>query len=222
MNIILINVSFENGTCEISGINLVTGDYNSTVCKFTFDKEDGTKVFKMKNPNDQTVFEREIIDNEVVLTGYDEHDEPASIFNSEGDYAFEVNLYDNNGRLTSAKGVISVEEELVKEDDKEIEVYKPLFDQLMEQLNTAIHNANTALDDANTLNVDATKEGNTGTITVTKTDGTEESINVYDGDSGITVFKLEDNHLVATSESGSNLDNYNIDDDGHLTITIGE
>ena len=179
MNIILINVSFENGTCEVSGINLITGDYNSTVCKFTFDKEDGTKIFKMKNPNDETVFEREIIDNEVVLTGYDEHDEPASIFNSEGDYNFEVNLYDNDGRLTSAKGIISVEEELVKEDDKEIEVYKPLFDQLMGQLNDAIN-------ETNNLDIDAEKVDTTTTITITKKDGTQESVEILDGEKGDT------------------------------------
>lgn len=177
MNIILINVSFENGTCEVSGINLITGDYNSTVCKFTFDKEDGTKIFKMKNPNDETVFEREIIDNEVVLTGYDENDEPASIFNSEGDYGFEVNLYDNDGRLTSSKGVISVEEELVKEDDTEIEVYKPLFDQLMGQLNDAIT-------ETNNLDIDAEKVDTTTTITITKKDGTQESVEILDGEKG--------------------------------------
>jgi hypothetical protein len=179
MNIILINVSFENGTCEVSGINLITGDYNSTVCKFTFDKEDGTKIFKMKNPNDETVFEREIVDNEVVLTGYDEHDEPASIFNSEGDYNFEVNLYDNDGRLTSSKGIISVEEELVKEDDKEIEVYKPLFDQLMGQLNDAIN-------ETNNLDIDGEKVDTTTTITITKKDGTQESVEILDGEKGDT------------------------------------
>ena len=69
MNIIKVNVNFKNRTNSQQGVALTEGDYNSTKMVFTFDTEEGTKVLEMKNPSDEIVLHKEIINNEVVLVG---------------------------------------------------------------------------------------------------------------------------------------------------------
>jgi hypothetical protein len=69
MNKIKLKVNFGKRTCVQSGISLTTGDYNSTKIIFEFDREDGTKIFEMKNPNDEVIFVDEIVNNEVILVG---------------------------------------------------------------------------------------------------------------------------------------------------------
>ena len=69
MNEIKLKVNFGRRTCVKSGISLTTGDYNSTKIIFEFDREDGTKIFEMKNPDGDIIFVDEIINNEVVLVG---------------------------------------------------------------------------------------------------------------------------------------------------------
>ena len=69
MNKIKLKVNFGKRTCVKSGISLTTGDYNSTKIIFEFDREDGTKIFEMKNPNDEIIFVDEIVNNEVTLVG---------------------------------------------------------------------------------------------------------------------------------------------------------
>ena len=46
--------------------------------------------------------------------------------------------------------------------------------------------ANAKLNEIDNLDIDATKEDNVATITITKKDGTEETVNIYDGEKGET------------------------------------
>lgn len=180
MNEVQIRVDFEKQICEPVGKNLITGDYNSTKLVFTFDREDGTKLFKMKNPNDETIFAQEIINNEVVLVGETEQGEAASLFKSAGDYVIEIALYDGDSRLTSIYSVLSVlQEQIVLDGGEEIVVYKPLFDQLIQDLTTAIT-------ETNNLDIDVNKEGDTTTVDLTKKDGTTKSVQIKDGEKGDT------------------------------------
>ena len=70
MNEIKLKVNVGKKTCVKSVISLTTGDYNSTKIKFEFDRTDGTKIFEMKNPNDEIIFVDEIVNNEVTLVGH--------------------------------------------------------------------------------------------------------------------------------------------------------
>lgn len=88
----------------------------------------------------------------------------------------------------------------------------------MEQFEQAL---NDGLAEVERIDIDAVKVGNTATVSITNRNGEIKNVNVYDGDSGITVFKIENGHLIATSESGSNLTNYSLVN-GHLILTIGE
>lgn len=72
------------------------------------------------------------------------------------------------------------------------------------------------------VDIDAVKVGNKATVSITNRNAETKNVDIYDGDSGITVFKIEGGHLIATSENGTNLTNYSLEDDGHLYLTIEE
>lgn len=95
---------------------------------------------------------------------------------------------------------------------------EPITPSEMEQFEQAL---NDGLAEAENVDIDASKEGNTTTVSITNRNAEIKNVYVYDGDSGITVFKIENGHLIATSESGSNLTNYSLVN-GHLKLTIGE
>lgn len=176
MNTINIAIDFTKGTNKISGISLITGDYASTKINFTFDREDGTKIFEMKNPSDQIVYAGEIVNNEVILAG-EENGQNFSIFNEEGLYIYEISLYVGDSKLTSTKGQLPVKKEQVIIGDETIEPYLPIFDQLMQDISSAIT-------ETNNLNITANKVDTTTTIEITDKQGQTTTIEILDGEQG--------------------------------------
>lgn len=176
MNTINIAIDFTKGTNKISGISLITGDYASTKINFTFDREDGTKIFEMKNPSDQIVYAGEIVNNEVILAG-EENGQNFSIFNEEGLYIYEISLYVGDSKLTSTKGQLPVKKEQVIIGDETIEPYLPIFDQLMQDISSAIT-------ETNNLNITAEKVDTTTTIEITDKQGQTTTIEILDGEKG--------------------------------------
>lgn len=71
MNKINVDIDFTNGTLNLCGIDLITGDYNSTEIDFIFDEEhqENRKVFEMKSPNEEIVMLEDIVDNKIGLFG---------------------------------------------------------------------------------------------------------------------------------------------------------
>ena len=55
MNEIKVKVNFKNRTIYKQGVDLTSGDYNSTKLLFEFDRQDGRKVFEMKDPDGNLV-----------------------------------------------------------------------------------------------------------------------------------------------------------------------
>ena len=131
MNVIKINVSFKNRTIYKSGVDLTSGDYNTTKLVFNFDRQDGRKVFEMKDEDGNLVLITDIINNEVELVGKDENGNNASLFKQEGKYIFEISLYDGDSKLTSAFDFIKVKQEQVEIDGEVITPYLPVFDELV-------------------------------------------------------------------------------------------
>lgn len=184
MNIIKVNIDFEQGICQNKGISVVTGDYNSTKVVFDFieNKEEESaatrKVFEMKNPSGELVYVDEIVNNEVVLVGYKEEEGEEvsySLFGEAGDYTFEVSLYGEDSKLTSVCGYITAKEEQVIVDGEVVETQITLFDNLMQEL---IEN----IGYVENLNVEAEKVEHTTTITITRKDGTSYDVEVLDGE----------------------------------------
>ena len=95
---------------------------------------------------------------------------------------------------------------------------EPITPSEMEQFEQQLLNEINKLEN---IDVNVVKEGNKTTLSVTNRDDLTKNVEIYDGDSGITVFKIENGHLIGTSESGSNLTNYSIVN-GHLYLEIGE
>lgn len=178
MNTINVEINFTKGTNKLTGINLITGDYASTKMIFQFDRSDGTKVLEMKNPSGEIVYVGEIINNEVLLCAVEEGYN-YSIFSQEGRYIYEVSLYNGDSKLTSVKGEIPVQKEQVIIDGEIVEPYLPYFDQLMQELHSAI-------EETTNLNVSASKVDTTTTITITHKDGTEQQVLILDGEKGET------------------------------------
>ena len=180
MNIIKVNIDFEQGICQNKGISVVTGDYNSTKVVFDF-TENGEeesaatrKVFEMKNPSGELVYVDEIVNNEVILVG-EEDNTMYSLFGEAGDYTFEVSLYGEDSKLTSVCGYITAKEEQVIVDGEVVETQITLFDNLMQEL---VQN----IGYVENLNVEAEKVEHTTTITITRKDGTSYDVEVLDGE----------------------------------------
>jgi len=58
------------------------------------------------------------------------------------------------------------------------------YPQWIDVANTKLNEIDDAIEEANNINIEASKQEHTATITITKKDGTEESINIYDGQKG--------------------------------------
>lgn len=186
MNKIHVDVDFTNGTLDKKGIDLITGDYASTEIEFTFDEEHSTgrKTFEMKSPNDEVVFVGDIEDNKILLAGKDENENNVSLFEYEGYYIFEVSYYEENSKLTSVYGKIPVRKEQVVIGDEIVEPYLPIFDELIQEVDTKISEMESAMQGVENLNVEAEKVDHTTTITITKKDGTSYDVKVLDGEKG--------------------------------------
>ena len=167
MNEIKVIVNFKNKQCRTYAHELTNGDYNSTKLKFEFDKEDGRKVFEMKDPKGELVLVTDIENNEVVLVGKDENGNNASLFNQEGRYVFEISLYNGDSKLSSASAYLNVKCEEVVVDGEVITPYLPIFDELINEVQDAIMQTN---------NLDIDIENSI--ITITKKDGTTKIENV--------------------------------------------
>ena len=89
MNVINLKVDFENRTITKQGVNLTSGDYNSTKLVFEFDKDyEETKICeiakKINDSNNEAIFTQAIVNNEVILVAYkDVKDEDGYIKYSE-------------------------------------------------------------------------------------------------------------------------------------------
>lgn len=101
---------------------------------------------------------------------------------------------------------------------KEAQNSEPITPSEMEQFEQELQQG---LNQVANVDIDASKTGNKTTVSITNRNAETKNVDIYDGDSGITVFKIENGHLIGTSESGSNLTNYSLLN-GHLYLTIGE
>lgn len=177
MNEIKIKVKFKKGLCYSQGINLVTNDYNSTKLVFEFDDNEGTKIFELRDSDDNVILADEIVNNELILARFDEHDNAYPIFTKEGEYVYEISLYKDNSKLTSASDKFKVNAEQVIIDGEIVETYTPMFDNLLSDLAGA-------LQETDNIDIDVNKVENTATVSITKKDGTTKSVQVFDGDKG--------------------------------------
>lgn len=133
MNTYNFDVNFTTGRIYGPDLLLVVNDHNSTTFKFTFDQE-GRYVFKLLYP-DNTIYVQDIIDGELVLT--------KGVLNQEGNYKFEISLYGDDNRLTTARiKEFPVRLELVETDEPvQADDRLPILDNLIEETNKVVEAA---------------------------------------------------------------------------------
>lgn len=133
MNTYNFDVNFTTGRIYGPDLLLVVNDHNSTTFKFTFDQE-GRYVFKLLYP-DNTVYVQDIINGELVLT--------KGVLNQEGNYKFEISLYGDDNRLTTARiKEFPVRLELVETDEPvQADDRLPILDNLIEETNKVVEAA---------------------------------------------------------------------------------
>lgn len=108
----------------------------------------------------------------------------------------------------------------LKEEFENSEPVTPSDKEQMEQaLNDGLNAIDEAIDKASNLDIDVEKAGKVATVSITNRQGETESVNVYDGDSGIVLFEIQNGHLIAISENPANYENYYISN-GHLYLEI--
>lgn len=218
MNEIYVTVNFKEHECKVDGINLIKGDYNSTKMIFNFDREDGIKNFKLKNEDDELVFDGVIEDNEIILTRIDEQSKNHTIFNKVGIYSFAVILYGNDSKLTSAYGDLEIIDSMVEEDEETVISVKPVFDQLLNDVNSAMSDMESVKQEVIHANEEAERiisefEEDVDTYTTVFNENAEEKINavkqIYENteelvngfDSKVETAKDDLNTIVSNAET---------------------
>ena len=168
---------------DIQNIKLIVPpQYEDFDKKIAFVTEEGVKWGLVEN--NMYKLERSITKFENVLIYVwltkDDQDfrsvEEALIFNKNHKVDGEITPEEQ----TDMERVISIlESEITKTENLESQV-----DGKLEEIDTAIENINTAIQETENLDLDAEKVNKTTTVTITKKDGTEKSVNILDGQDG--------------------------------------
>lgn len=151
MNTYNFDVNFATGRIYGPDLLLVVNDHNSTTFKFTFNQE-GRYVFKLLYP-DNTIYVQDIINRELVLT--------KGVLNQEGNYKFEISLYGDDNRLTTARiKEFPVRLELVKTDEPvQADDRLPILDNLIEETNKVLESAKNGEFDGATFTPSVSEDG---------------------------------------------------------------
>lgn len=198
MNELKATINFTKQTFVINGVDLISGDYNSTKITFNFeDSKEGTKILEIrpKDSEDKNpTFMGEIINNEVILVSKDSEEHNISPFTDGGVYLLEVSVYGDDSKLSTITKSINVLEEQIILSDDIVTPYLPIFDELIQEINTAIT-------ETNNLNISITKADGVTTVTLTKKDGTTNTVTIKDGVDGVgieSISKISTSGLVDT------------------------
>ena len=151
MNIYNFDVNFTTGKIYGPDLLLVVNDHNSATFKFTFDQE-GRYIFKLLYP-DNTIYVQDIVDGELVLT--------KGVLNQEGNYKFEISLYGDDNRLTTARiKEFPVRLELVETDEPvKADDRLPILDNLIEETNKVVEAAKNGEFDGATFTPSVSEDG---------------------------------------------------------------
>lgn len=201
MNELKATINFTKQTFVINGVDLISGDYNSTKIIFNFeDFKDGTKILEIRPKDSQDknpTFMSEIKNNEVILVSKDSEGHSISPFTNGGVYLLEVSVYGDNSKLSTITKSINVLSEQIILSDDIVTPYLPIFDELIQEINTGIT-------ETNNLNITISKDNGITTITLTKKDGTTSIVTIKDGINGtdgrgiVSITKTSTSGLVDT------------------------
>ena len=130
------------------------------------------------NKESEKLYDSEFLEvNNIKLADLTKASKNASLFNMAGDYIFEVSLYNGDSKLTSSHDKLKVIPEQVIVDGEITETYTPVFENLISDMSEA-------LNEIENLDIDVTKTDDISTVTITKKDGSNKSVEILDGKNG--------------------------------------
>lgn len=159
----------------VAKANVTTQKDGVEYIEYTDDKN----AFYWYNKESEKLYDSDFLEvNNIKLTDLTKVSKNASLFKMAGDYIFEVSLYNGDSKLTSSHDKLKVIPEQVIVDGEITETYTPVFENLISDMSEA-------LNEIENLDLDVNKEGTTSTVTITKKDGSNKSVEILDGKDGI-------------------------------------
>lgn len=151
------------------------GEYNVTPCEFTFTEEyENLAKTAIFSSSDGTVIKTPILNNQCVI--------PIEVLQHSGNVSLGVYAYETDNdelvlRYSPTPKYFNVRKGSFRVGN-DPELPSPTeWERVLEQINQAI-------DETNNLNITANKEGKVTTVTITKKDGTTQTIDIEDGADG--------------------------------------
>ena len=190
---------------------------NEIVFEFSEEYNQLTKKAIFQEPVSDIKKEQPIIDNKCIipneiLKSYDRNIQLRV-------YGYETELINNESKIkirySPAFTTFPVEKgSYISGASGSEEVTPSQFEQYMDAMNRG-------LNEVANVDIDAERESEKAVISITNRHGETKSVEVYDGDSGMIWFDIdEDGYLVGYSEHQNNLDKYYIDTDGYFCIDL--
>ena len=170
-----MNIKVEPYTIEIEKLNQVnSGEYNIAEMNFEFSEEyEGLTKQAVFSTCDET-YKTPILNNKCIIP-YEVLREPGNVLL--GVYGYESVNDELELRYSPTPKYFNVVQGSYKEGDDPDIPPRSEWEQLVEEINTAIT-------ETNNLNIEAEKEDGTTTITITHKDGTEQEVQILDGEKG--------------------------------------
>lgn len=170
-----MNIKVNSHTLEINqNIDINAGEYNITTLNFEFsDEYEGlTKMAVFSNC--ETSIKTAILNNQCTIP-FEVLEEPGQVLL--GVYGYEGEDDSLELRYSPEPQYFNVKHGSYQEGGEPTIPPKSEWEQLVEEINQAIT-------ETNNLNISATKENHTTTITITKKDGTTYQVQILDGEKG--------------------------------------
>ena len=220
-------------TIEIQKDLVNEKEINITKCEFEFAEEITDDLVKkaLFTLNNGTTYDLVIVNNECDIP-YEVLQEKGQI--EIGVIAYQVEDDEYIKRFNPSPAYFSTLQGSLKESENagtitpsDLEQYEQALQDGLTTVNGKIEDINTALQQVDNLDIDASKLGDTATVTITKKNGTEKSVLIKDGDKGDTGNPGRDgvdgySPTASVSKSGSTATISITDKNGTTTATVSD
>lgn len=217
VSIIDSDYMIHKGEYRVNGIEYEFDDeYSELTCKAIFN--DGTNIIEVPITAGTSIIPYEVLSSgaskcELRVYGYETEE-------VEGEVKLKLRYSPTYTEFDIRRGSYIPDAGSTEEiTPSQFEQYCQALEEGLQEVDSRLDEADTVIEQANNLNIDVEKTGKVATVTITDKTGTDKSVNVYDGDSGIVLFEIDNGHLIAISENPANYENYYISN-GHLYLEI--
>lgn len=178
------------------------GEYKINPCIFTFSQEYTNLVKKAVFDDGKTTKEMAIINNRCEL--------PYEVLDSDSFqlrvYAYRVNEQELELVYSPTPAIIYLREGSYRGVTGSGEIITPTqYEQYEQALNDGLDDLEAGLQEVSNVDIDVSKSGNTATVTITDRQGTEKSVEIFDGDDYVLT-EEDKQEIINTVEAEVSLD----------------